>query len=424
MRPLQVTTVLTCLMINLIDGYDVLAISFAAPAITDAWQLSPTDLGTLLSAGLAGMTLASILLAPVADYIGRRKTILWCLVLVTLGMAASANASTLTELTVYRFVTGIGVGTLLPSLNTMVAEFSSLRRRELAVTIMQAGYPLGAILGGIVAILLLEAFGWRAIFATGALLSAMLIPMVYWRMPESLDYLLTRGESALPELNRLLNAFGRPALKSSHPHPAQAHQARIGYGALQHGGNGHRALVLCGAFFFVMGSFYFVASWTPKLLVDAGLDQAAASQGGIILNLSGVAGGITLGMLAHRLGARPLTIVYLLSAGFFMWAFTQTSTVAPMFVATGVLGFFLIGSMMGLYGMTPSLFDPAVRATATGLAVGVGRLGAVAGPYAVGVLLESGWSAASIYMLFAAPLLVAALVLLYLHRSVRRDQTH
>ena len=197
MSPLQITTVVICLAINLIDGFDVLAISFTASTLAAEWQLQDDQLGLLISAGVAGMTIASILISPVADYIGRRRTILFSLAVITLGMVASAMAMGPADLALYRFATGLGIGTLLPSINTMVGEFSSHKRRELAVTIMQAGFPLGATLGGFVAFGLIESLGWRGVFWVGALLSGAMIPLSWRGLPESPDFLRTGNINAV-----------------------------------------------------------------------------------------------------------------------------------------------------------------------------------------------------------------------------------
>jgi|GEM_PF-3149420 len=184
MDSVQIGTVTICLLINLIDGFDVLAMAFAASSIGQEWQLSPTEFGVLFSSGLAGMTISSMRLAPVADYSGRRTAIVMFLVVISIAMAASALADSVVELATWRFVTGLGVGGLLPAINTMVAELASRRRQELAVSIMQAGFPLGASIGGIAACFLIEAHGWQSVFWVGAGLSSAMIVLVWLKLPE------------------------------------------------------------------------------------------------------------------------------------------------------------------------------------------------------------------------------------------------
>ena len=414
MTGLQVSTVAVCLAINLVDGFDVLAISFVATTLTAEWDLTPDELGLLFSAGVAGMTLASIVIAPIADYIGRRRTILLCLAAITLGMLASAMSNSATQLALFRFLTGLGIGTLIPSINTMVGEFASEQRRELSVTIMQAGFPLGATLGGFAAFALLDEFGWRGVFWFGAALSAVMIPCAWRLLPESPDFLLSRQPpGALTQLNGILARMQRPQMDRLPTRPAAtASPARL----LVHPTHRPHVLALSGAFFFLMAAFYFVASWTPKLLTDAGLSTDAGISGGVLLNLAGVSGGILLGWLAHRVGGRRLTAWYLCLAVVSMGAFTLIESLNLMILGGAIIGFFVIGSMMGLYSIAPGLYPAAIRSAATGIAVGMGRFGAVLGPIVTGVLLSQGWEASQLYLLFAAPLIVAAGAVFWLAR--------
>src|SRR5262249_29250688 len=132
---------------------------------------------------------------------------------VSTGMLGSAIAQDSLQLGLARVFTGVGIGAMLPSINTMVAEYSSLQRRELSLSIMSTGYPIGAVLGGIAAILVSARFGWRGIFVFGGAMSTAMIPLVLWRLPESLDFLLTRRPAgALEAANRVLRLLGRPEL--------------------------------------------------------------------------------------------------------------------------------------------------------------------------------------------------------------------
>lgn len=420
MHGVQIGTVTLCLLINLIDGFDVLAMAFAASSIGAEWHLSPTELGLLFSSGLAGMTISSILLAPVADYSGRRTAILMFLVVISIAMAASAMADSVIELATWRFVTGLGVGGLLPAINTMAAEFASLRRRELAVSIMQAGFPLGASFGGIVAFFLIEAHGWRSVFWVGAGLSTAMIVLVWRQLPESFEFLLTRKKpDTLRRINKLLSRLALPSLKNMDDHQSILRQ--VGFSILTSGTMLIRIVPLCVSFLCVMACFYFVSAWTPKLLTDAGFTVSSGISGGIILNVCGVVGGVVLAWAMPGPRIRLITLGYALTSAVAMAAYGFMSNLTPLLVMAGVLGFFLVGAMIGLYSLTPALFPASARATATGFAIGTGRFGAMAGPVVTGLLIEQGLPTSSIYLAFTLPLLVAAVALFVLHRVAVRD---
>lgn len=416
MTRFQLGAVLICLVLNLIDGFDVLAVAFAAPALAQDWKLPPDALGVLLSAGLMGMTAGSLLLAPLADRWGRRAITLLSLVLVSVGMLAAAATRGSLELAAARVLTGLGIGAMLPSLNTIVAEYSSSRRRELALSVMATGYPIGATLGGTAAIFVAARFGWRGIFVFGGLLSTLMIPVVLWRLPESLDFLLSkRPAGALDAVNALLRKLGRAELAALPETNRAAHSTQPR--ELVAGALARPTLLLWLAFFCVMFVFYFVMSWTPKLLVEAGLTKDTGLSGGVLVNVGGVAGTVLLGVLARRLGVFRLHAVALLAAAAAIYGFGLASGALVLALVLAVLvGFFLFTSMVGLYVITPAIYPTEVRNTGTGVAIGIGRLGGILSPYLAGLLLSEGVRPDQIYMVFGLPMLVAAVASVALAR--------
>ena len=229
MTPFQTRAVLICILINFIDGFDVLAIAFAAPEIAREWALEPAVLGVVFSAGLAGMVIGALFLSPLADRYGRRSLILVGLAIISVGMFTSALASDVTTLVITRLITGLGVGGMLSSLTTMVSEYSNARRQKLAVAILQAGYPVGAIIAGFVSVALVSAMGWRSIFVVGGGLSLLMLLIVWWRLPESLAFILNRRPAnALPRINALLTQLGiQPVTALPEADPAEVQQGRF-----------------------------------------------------------------------------------------------------------------------------------------------------------------------------------------------------
>ena len=192
MRPVQVLAVTICVVINMIDGFDVLVMAFTAPSIAAEWSLEPQSVGVLLSAGLFGMSAGSLFLAPLADRLGRRNTILICLIIISIGMLASAFTWSVLTLASARVVTGIGIGGMLASITTITAEYASHKRQGFAISMVQSGYPVGATIGGTIAAVLIVAWGWRSVYVFGAACTLVMIPLVLRYLPESLEYLIER----------------------------------------------------------------------------------------------------------------------------------------------------------------------------------------------------------------------------------------
>lgn len=159
MTPLQWRVVALCWLVNMLDGFDLLAISFTAPAIAKTWQLAPQTLGIVFSSGLLGMMIGSLILGPAADHVGRRRMILLAVTVLGASMLATAYAASVGQLILLRGLTGIAIGALLPSLNTLVAEYTPDRRKNLAISFMHVGYPIGGIAGGWLASQIIPASG-------------------------------------------------------------------------------------------------------------------------------------------------------------------------------------------------------------------------------------------------------------------------
>jgi MFS family permease len=259
---------------------------------------------------------------------------------------------------------------------------------------------------------LIAQFGWPSVFLFGGVLSLAMIPIVWVALPESLAFLLSRQpRDALVRANALLRRLERPQLASL-PQPA----ARDGGGrkslfdifdsSLIAG-----TLLIVTAFFMNMLSFYFVMSWTPKVIVDMGLSTQVGISASVLINLFGVVGGILCGYLAGRFGLARVTGFYMLMTFVGMVVFSlMPADVTFLMLASAFLGFFLLGTMVGLYAIVAVVFPTHVRATGTGVAIGIGRLGAIVGPYLGGILIAAGWQRPLYWAALGVPVLIAAIV--------------
>lgn len=412
MSRLQVAAVAVCVTLNMLDGFDVLVVAFTASAISAEWSLSGAQLGVLLSAGLFGMAGGSLFLAPWADRFGRRVIILFCLTLITLGMLLSAAAQNMVQLAALRVFTGIGIGGMLASIGVITSEYSSNKWRSTNISLQATGYPVGATIGGSIAAVLIANYGWRAAFLFGAIVSALMFPAVLRYLPESMDFLLARRPArALERVNALLRRMGHAQMAQLPVLPVAAGQEpRNPLRGLFAGPAKRSTVLIWSSFFLLMFSFYFIMSWTPRLLVSAGLSAQQGITGGVLLNLGGIAGGSLFAWLASRFALRRLTYAYLgitaICAVIFGFIATELTTA---FVIALAIGIFLFGSMAGLYSLAPILYPANTRATGMGWAIGIGRIGAILSPMIAGLLVDAGWTTSYLYAAFALPLLAAVL---------------
>ncbi|HUQ56070.1 MFS transporter [Lentzea sp.] len=420
MSRVQVRAVALCLVMNVVDGFDLLVTSFAGPSITREWGLSPSSVGVLLSGGLAGMAVGALFLAPLADRAGRRRITLAGLALASLGMLAAAFTQDLGQLLAARVVTGVAVGTMAASLPVLTSEYANTRRRGLAVALITTGYGIGSVIAGVSTSVLVGSFGWRSVFVFGSVATAVLFAVGLRFLPESMDYLVARRpHNALERFNRILVSMGRAPVDAL---PATATSSRkVALESLFRGGNAVRTALVWLAFTAAQTAFYFASSWTPSLLLKAGMSAQQGISGGILFSLGGITGAALLGLLVSTVEVRRLTAAYFCLGAVALVLFSLSlGTLAVALVVAVLVGLFLNGTISGINVIVPSLYPVESRATALGMAVAVSRLGAVLAPLVAGYLVQAGWEPGSMYQVFTIPALVGAAATFLLTRFGRR----
>ncbi len=406
----QILVVATCFILNMLDGMDVLILSYIAPALSSDWQVSPESLGVVFSAGLAGMAAGGLLIAPLADRFGRRKLILASLIMMAVAMFASGIATSIPELIASRFVVGIGIGTVLASMAALTAEYAPEKHRTFAVGFLQAGYPVGATITGFVVASHVTTHGWQAMLLGAAFLCAAAIPLVWLLLPESIAFLLSRQpKGALQKANKLLASIGQPQLDTLPP-LAQREARNAGVRGLLSEGRAPSTILLWLAITFSFMTLYFVISWIPKLAVEAGLPAKDAIYAGAIYNIGAFIGTSSIGLVAMRFDLRRLILVYMALAAAALTIFGSVAMPLAATLGTAFLiGVFVQGGFNGCYPLAASLYPPEARGTGIGWAMGVGRIGAVIGPMLGGFLLAAKVSLPVIFGIFAVPVVLAGL---------------
>lgn len=406
----QIGAVALTAVLSALDGYDVLSVTFAAPAITADWGVGKAALGVVLSSGLAGMALGSFLLAPLADTIGRRRLILISLSLMAAGMLLCATAPTLAALAGWRVLTGIGIGACVAVITPIAAEFANARRRPLALAMMAMGYPVGGVVGGLLAALLLRHHGWPAVFLAGAIGALVLIPVVALALPEPLAFLLKRRRAdTLERVNALLRRCGHAPVAAL---PAEAEEPRRGYRRLFVPGQRATTVRLSLVNMFYAAATYYVLSWLPQMVADAGFAPATASLVSATASIAGVAGGLLLGWAASRWGLPRMTIAAMIGLGVMTTAFGHAPPMLNLLLPiAGLLGFVMFAGVAGLYATLAAGFPAEARASGSGFAIGVGRISSAIGPLAAGAMFGAGLGRAEVSTAFGACALAAAAIL-------------
>lgn len=404
--PLQVLVVAICALINALDGMDLLIMSYVAPAMAADWNIGLATLGVVFSAGLAGMMVGCVVVAPFADTWGRRPTVLMALALMTIGAVGSGLANDLVIFSGMRALTGIGIGTLLASVAALVSEYGPAKHRSLAMGIFQAGYPVGAVATGLVSMITIPTYGWKATLIGAGVISALLLPIVWVLLPESVSFLETRQPSnALARSNKLRQRMAWPQLAALTP--------REDVGSLPKPRDllshdlWRSTITLWFATFLSFAVLYFVTSWIPKLAVEGGLSQSKALWAGSIFNFGGAIGGLLIGWLAIKRPIGRLIAIFFVACAGLMMIFAQAMPLALVLLTAFALGLTLQGGFTGFYSLSAQLYPARVRGAGIGWAVGIGRGGAIIGPMAGGALLAANLPLWITFACFAVPLVLA-----------------
>jgi MFS transporter, AAHS family, vanillate permease len=418
-RPLSVLVVALCFLLNMLDGADLLIMSFVAPVLAEEWQVSPERLGVVFSASLAGMAVGCLFVAPLSDRVGRRAMILGALIVVAASMIASGFVATLPELISLRLLVGVGVGTIGVCMTAMASEFAPKRHASFAAGVVQAGWPIGSIITALVAAELLAANGWQALLIGIGGMSLALLAIVALALPESVVFLLARQPAhALERANSILRRLGGVALTALPVRPPT--NAAFKVVELFRGGRLHSSILLWIAVTFGYFVLYFVISWIPTLATRAGLALDDAIYAGATYNAGAFTGTTLVAWLAIGFRLNRVIALFFGLAVVAMLVFGNVGMPVPLtLLAAAAVGITVQGAFNGFWPLAARIYPTEMRGTGIGWALGVGRIGAVLGPIVGGILVGAGVSIGGIFAIYTLPAVAAAVLCL----AIRGDDS-
>jgi MFS family permease len=414
MSTLQIIVCTVTVFLNALDGFDLLAISFATPGIMKDFGLkASTELGVVLAMDLLGMAIGSFVLGGIADLFGRRRAILAFLVVMAVGMYGCSHADNREVLAAWRFWTGLGIGGMLAAINAAAAEFSNDASRKFWVALMTIGYPLGNILAAFVLSPLLKTHSWHVVFQLGAVATAAMIPVVWFLVPESVSWLCRKQPAnALERINATLRRMGHasidalPALGGAPVKAPLIDVFRKQYLAL--------TLLLVFAYFAHITSFYYILKWVAPIIAKMGFSPSNIADVLFWASVGGAAGGAVLGILALRMNLIWLTSGVLVLGMVAIAIFGRGSAdLVGLKTIVAICGFFTNAGIVGLYTLLALAYPTHLRATGTGVVIGAGRGGAALAPILAGYLFGQGYTLQTVSIVMGCGSLIGAIALLF-----------
>ncbi|MBC9735213.1 MFS transporter [Nocardioides marmotae] len=421
MSRFQWVIVAICILLTMVDGYEILVTSFTLPALTEHFGLDRGQQGLVASFGTLGMGIGAIFLSPLADRIGRRNHILASLAIIVVAMTLTGLATSFETFLAFRFFGGLFLGAIVPSINVLVAEYANQKRRGAVMGVYGIGLPLGAAIGGFLSLSLIDAFTWRGPYFFSAIITAVLLVVAAVVLPESVDYLVQkRPAGALRAYNKIARRIGVPE-SASLPVPTRPAPAKGAFvSGVFRGIMLRRTILLWISYGLVIAAFYFANGLTAKLVTETTGDADFGITAQALVAAGGVIGALLFSLASRRIHPRLVTagigvvgfVVFFAFAAFF----DRDTMVLVLAVMVGLA---VNGGVAAYYAISPSIYPVAVRAAAVGLMMGLGRAVAFFAPNVATFLQERGLSPADLYQLYGVVLLLSAVAVALLHATYR-----
>lgn len=418
-----IRVVIISFVVMLFDGYDLLAASYGAPALVADWHIRPAQLGPIFSASPFGMVLGAPLLGWLGDRFGRRRAIILGALLFGCFSLACATAMSIPELMVFRFMTGIGLGGMMPNITALNAEFAPQRLRATLVVVMFSGVAAGSTLPGL-AVAALPGYGWQGLYVIGGIVPLILAGIIYLCLPESIKFLtLKNPKSAQARIADIVRQL-RPDLTITPDTVFISTERRsstsIPVAELFQGGLKWITPLLWSLFVINLMINYFLYSWMPIVFRGSGFSSSQAALTTACYYVGGVLGGVVVSRFIDRRGLVPVTLFFLAGCVFVsaIGIPELPAFAVSIFVFFG--GFCVLGVQLGLNAASGLIYPTRIRASGAGWAMGIGRFGGIMGPMLGAWLISMKLPTFKLFLAPAVPLAVGALVCFVLVQLCRR----
>ncbi len=413
-----------CFAVVLLDGFDTAAIGYIAPSLIKEWGVSKPLLAPVLSAALFGLAAGALSAGPLADRLGRKRVLVGAVAVFGVGCLVSGFSANLTELTVWRFLTGVGLGAAMPNAVTLMSEYCPDARRATITNAMFCGFPLGAACGGFLAAWMIPHFGWRSVLWLGGVAPMLLIVVMLLALPESVRYLVAQGGAT----DRIRAVLARIAPQQAIAASGFVMREAATSGAAADPAVGGLRLVLSRpfivgslamwvAYFMGLVIFYALINWMPILFKEAGIDPKTATLISALFPLGGV-GAVLAGWLMDRYNANGVIVIgYVLTAAS-VWAIgSVVGQVGGLMAVVFLAGALMNTTQSSMPALAAAFYPTSGRATGVAWMLGVGRFGGIAGSYLVAALQARQLDLPSVFAVVAVPGLIAAAAVLIKQRA-------
>lgn len=401
-----------CAFTIVFDAYDLVIFGSAVPVLIEEWSLTPAQAGTLGSYALIGMMLGALIFGPLADKFGRKRVIIFCVGLFSLFTMMIAFVSNLVVFASFRFIAGLGLGGVMPNAIALVSEYSPKKLKSTLVSIMFSGYSIGGMLAAGLAIFLIPKFGWESLFFAGGL-PLLALPLMYKMLPESPTILLVTRKSKdlrkyLLKANPDIDLREGDQITLDLP-PEKGSPVKNLFSR----GRALSTVMFWLSFFMCLLMVYGINTWLPELMRKSGYPLGSSLTFLFVLNFGAMFGAIGGGWLADRLGPKKILILFYLSAAISIFLLGFKVNMVILYLLVAIAGAATIGTQIIANAYVSQYYPSEMRSSGIGWSLGIGRIGAIAGPLIGGVLLSMSLPVSQNFLAFAIPGMIAAVSILF-----------
>ncbi|KAA8735072.1 MFS transporter [Acinetobacter qingfengensis] len=403
-----------CTLINICDGYDLVIYGVVLPRLMEQWSLSSVQAGMLASTAMCGMLCGALLCGILADKFGRKKLLLLSVFFLSTFTFLGGFASTPTEFAILRFLAGLGIGGAMPNVVALTSEYAPKKMRVTMVSIMSCGYAVGAIISALVGSVLVEKFGWQIMFMIAGI-PLLFIPVMWKYLPESLVFSVKQKQT---NQAHALIAKVSPETKISQGVTLTLNESiEKSYGSVRvlfQEGRAAGTFKFWVAFFMCLLIVYALSSWLPKLMYNAGYPLGKSILFLLAMNVGGIIGGTTSGMLADKFHIKPVVISLFCIAALSLIALGFNSSAVILYTLVAIAGASIQGASILLYSYVAQFYPLVANSTGIGWASAIGRTGAIAGPILAGMLLLLNLPHLLNFVIISVPAIIAAIAIILL----------
>ncbi len=412
----QLLVAVMCGSIAFMDGFDAQSMGYVAPALVTSLHMARAALGPLISIGLVGMMIGALTFGPLADRFGRKPILVFCILLFSVMSLITATATSVESLRIFRLITGFGLGGAMPNTIAMTSEYMPKRFRATAVMTMFCGFSIGAAAGGFIAAALISRFGWQSVFVVGGSIPLVIAGLTIVLLPESIRFLLLKGGHENKVKQYLARISSRIPAYDDLSAGADEHKSdALAMKQLFMQGRARVTPILWIMFFMTLLNLYFLQSWLPTVMNDAGIKVETAIMITTLFQIAGVAGTITLGRLMDRhnkIAFKILAAAYFGGAISILLIGESGVSIALLICTVSAAGFCIVGGQTASNALAADYYPTSIRSTGVGWCLGIGRIGAIVGPILGGILLAMGGGARRVFWVAAIPAVIGTMAAL------------